>query len=1617
MLILAGVTASILINTGLLKNTKDAVQSYEKSEVEEKLSVAFAAAFSKSALKGEDVTAESLQEELDKIGIDAIVWPDDEDENILHIQIGDKDGEYTVDINTGTITDGKKDPDNPEQPTVDNKAPVITLASNRNTNWSQTASVNVSIVDSGSGLATGASIKYGWSTSATTAPTDYQIADISTYSEGSKNASFTATSAGLTGKYYLWVVPETLKDVAGNSQKEKRISTGTFYLDNTKPVVISVTTTSSDIILSATDEIGITGYAVTTTNTAPDLAQTGGIEGKDGVDKWISCSSVTAINNKKLTGYEQGTTYYVWTRDAAGNISSSKSGETGTGTITKPTEEDLKYTVTWSNTEPKATVSFTTTSEFTIQISTDGGATWKQYENDAITVNSGEAIYVKYAKDNTHGDQYIVITPILEYTIVYNGNGETTGSTENSLHRYNEEKVLTRNGYSKTGHTFQNWNTKQDGTGISYEDGAKVNNLAQVNGATVTLYAQWKEVPNPNTPYRVEHYQMDLDGNYPTTPTETENKAGTSNTVASSNSKNYTGFTENEAKRENVGANIAADGSLVIKYYYARNKYEYTVETVEGVTSTAENTPSGTYYYGTTIKLRATLNDGYTWSSWASSNTSLVENKSQINASFTMPAGAITMTPNASRMEYTITYHLDGGTLPEGKENPTVYTVTTAEITLTNPTRNGYTFLGWTGSNGQTPQTTVKIAPGSTGNRTYTANWQPDKQAIKVGDLEIYQVYGDGIYRDEDCTEKMTTTENPIQPLPTKDGYEFGGYYTEENGGGTQMIDENGYKTTEFTPTTNLENLELYPHWIKRGDVTYKIEHYKMGTNGSYPEKATETENRTGTTGETAESAPKTYEGFTENEAKREQVGAAIIADGSLVIKYYYERNKYDFILQTPDEGALITGCSATGKYYYEADINLAIAPETGYEFTGWMSSNPDLVGHITTNTGTFKMPAGSITMTAKIAPIEYKIEYDLAGGSLSEGVINPTSYTVTTTDISLSNPIRPGYTFLGWTGHNGETPETTVIISQGSTGNRKYIANWQAKTYQIEYDLAGGRLPEGVTNPTTYTTITGEITLNNPIKTGYTFLGWTGSNGTVPETTVKILPGSTEDRKYTANWQAETYAIKVGDLTIYQIYGEGIYRDETCTEKMTTTENPIEVPTRDGYEFGGYYTEENGQGSQMINENGYKTTEFTPTTNLENLELYPHWIKRGDVTYKVEHYKMGLNGLYPETATETENKTGTTGETATSTPKGYEGFTEDTSRREHVDEPIIADGSLVIKYYYERNKYKFTAESSEGVITTSTTEDGTYYYQADINLSAGAETGYRFTDWSSSNPDLVPNITTANTTFMMPAGDITMTANASIIEYQITYDLVGGTLTKENPATYNVKTKTFTLNNPTKQGYHFLGWTQNKEEEPTAEVTISQGSTGNKTYTANWEVISYEIKYEGIEGASFPNGNNPTSYTINTTDITLKAPAKPGYRFTGWTGSNGTTGQVNVTISQGSTGDKTYTANWEEETYNINYELNGGTLPDNAPNAYTVTSEEIILLNPTKVGYTFTGWTGSNGTTPQEEVRISQGSTGHKTYTANWQVNGYTFTLGSTTGVSTEGSTRHRYIYLWYTN
>ena len=120
-----------------------------------------------------------------------------------------------------------------------------------------------------------------------------------------------------------------------------------------------------------------------------------------------------------------------------------------------------------------------------------------------------------------------------------------------------------------------------------------------------------------------------------------------------------------------------------------------------------------------------------------------------------------------------------------------------------------------------------------------------------------------------------------------------------------------------------------------------------------------------------------------------------------------------------------------------------------------------------------------------------------------------------------------------------------------------------------------------------------------------------------------------------------------------------------------------------------------------------------------------------------------------------------------------------------------------------------------------------------------------------------------AGNTFQEPFETVFVTAHASPIEYTLSYDLNGGTLETANPAYYTVESGDFTLNNPTKAGYNFTGWRLSGDTEVSAStsITVAADSMRNRTYIAEWQIVTYSITYE-LDGGILDEAN-PASYTV----------------------------------------------------------------------------------------------------------------------------------------------------------
>ena len=314
---------------------------------------------------------------------------------------------------------------------------------------------------------------------------------------------------------------------------------------------------------------------------------------------------------------------------------------------------------------------------------------------------------------------------------------------------------------------------------------------------------------------------------------------------------------------------------------------------------------------------------------------------------------------------------------------------------------------------------------------------------------------------------------------------------------------------------------------------------------------------------------------------------------------------------------------------------------------------------------------------------------------------------------------------------------------------------------------------------------------------------------------------------------------------------------------------------------------------------------ENLSATDGAAITLYAQWTANSNTAYTVQHWQQNLNGGNEHndtnyTLTATENLTGTTGASVTPAIKFYDGFTAPGAQTVS----IAADGSTEVNYYYTRNSYTVTLTAGTGIASVS--GDGAYQYGASVTISATVSNGYKWSMWSDSNTD-------QEHTFTMGAEDISLTAQATPISYTITYDLGGGTVSG-NPASYTVETDSFTLESPTRTGYTFAGWTGTDITGTSSTVTIPNGSTGDRTYTATWTANTYVINYAGMDDAQHGE-NHPTTHTYDT-DTPVPNPAKDGYTFAGWLVNGVGDAVKDLTLSgTGYTANITLTAQWTLDT------------------------------------------------------------------------------------------------------
>ncbi len=172
-----------------------------------------------------------------------------------------------------------------------------------------------------------------------------------------------------------------------------------------------------------------------------------------------------------------------------------------------------------------------------------------------------------------------------------------------------------------------------------------------------------------------------------------------------------------------------------------------------------------------------------------------------------------------------------------------------------------------------------------------------------------------------------------------------------------------------------------------------------------------------------------------------------------------------------------------------------------------------------------------------------------------------------------------------------------------------------------------------------------------------------------------------------------------------------------------------------------------------------------------------------------------------------------------------------------------------------------------------------------------------------------------------------------------------------------------------------------------TVYVTVGDAAGNYETQSYSYKIATrYTLTYNSNGGEAC----DPSSKSVSFDETAPKwgslcSTSRDKYTFKNWnTASNGS--GTTITADTIATSNLTIYAVWEAINYTITYDLAGGRVSTANPATYNVETNNFTLTNPTRSGYVFTGWTGTNGTTPQKNITISKGSSGDRTYTANWR-------------------------------
>ena len=416
-------------------------------------------------------------------------------------------------------------------------------------------------------------------------------------------------------------------------------------------------------------------------------------------------------------------------------------------------------------------------------------------------------------------------------------------------------------------------------------------------------------------------------------------------------------------------------------------------------------------------------------------------------------------------------------------------------------------------------------------------------KSVGAKPISVTQPYTVTFKDGEETLYTLEVADGELLKLPVVDertGYTFDGWYIRDEKVTSKYIVKS--------------NLELIAKW-KASDytITYIL---NDGVNSEKNPKGYDVEIETIKL-ENATKTGYTFGGWYTDKACTETNKVTEITKGStgnITLYAQWTANKYT--VKFDANGGDGKMANQTFTYDEEKALTANIFTCDGYTFAGWSIHKDSSTVKYKDKESVINLTAennGTITLYAVwIEKGAYKIIYELDGGTNNPQ--NTNSYKDSSGEITLCAPTKTGYNFEGWY-KDKDFKVKISAISEDSTGDITLYAQWTAVSYTIKYELNGGTNDQS--NSSNYNVESGEITLADATKAGYTFGGWyTDKACTETNKVTEIKTGSTGNLTLYAKWTANTDTAYKVEHYQQNINDNQYSLKDTETKKGTTGED-----------------------------------------------------------------------------------------------------------------------------------------------------------------------------------------------------------------------------------------------------------------------------------------------------------------------------------------------------------------------------------------------------------------------------------------------------------------------------